>query len=108
MAATKTAPKKTKLAIKPLNDKLIVARDDADERTDAGLYLPEKAKDKPQTGTVLAAGPGALNAKTGERFSMQVRVGDRVLFTSYAGSELKIEGEEYLVMSEDDVLAIVD
>ncbi len=108
MPATKTAPKKTKLAIKPLNDKIIVQRDDADERTEAGLYLPEKAKDKPQSGVVLAVGPGALNPKTGERFPMQVSVGDRVLFTSYAGSELKIDGEEYLVLSEDEVLAIVD
>lgn len=106
--ATATAPRKsTKLNIRPLGDKIIVRRDEAADRTDAGIYLPEKAKDTPKTGVVLAVGDGALNTETGERIPLEISKNDRVIFSSYAGTEIKLDGEEYLIMTESDVLAVV-
>ncbi len=105
--ATKTATK-SKVSLRPLGAKLLVQRDEAEDRTESGIYLPEQAKDKPKSGVVLAVGEGAINTETGERIPMTVKKGDRVLFTSYAGSEITIDSEDYLIMSEDEVLAIVD
>jgi chaperonin GroES len=76
------------------------------EKTKSGIYVPDTAKDKPQEATVLAVGPGARNDK-GERIPMDVKVGDRVVFSKYGGSEIKIEGEEVLILSERDILGIV-
>ncbi len=107
--ATATAPRsKTKINIRPLGDKIIVKRDVAEERTDAGIYLPEQAKDTPKSGVVLAVGDGALNTDTGERVPLEIKKKDRVIFSSYAGTEIKIDGEDYLIMTEDDILAIFD
>ncbi len=105
--ATKTR-KHTKLNIRPLGDRVIVQRDEADDRTEAGIYLPEQAKDTPKSGVILAVGDGALNTDTGERVPLEIEKGDRVIFSSYAGTEIKLEDEEYLIMSENDILAIVD
>lgn len=110
--ATKSAPKAAKstgtLKLRPLNDKILVRRDEAEEKTSSGIYLPEQAKDKPKTGVVEAVGDGALNPKTGQRIALTVKKGDRVVFSAYAGSEVKIDGNELLIMSEDEVLAILD
>lgn len=102
-AATASAPK-----VRPLGDKVLVKRDEAETRTESGLYLPEKAKDKPKSGTVTAVGPGAVNTDTGERIPMTLKTGDKVLFTSYAGTEIKIDGVDLLILDESDILAVVD
>lgn len=107
--ATATASRpKVKLNIRPLGDRIIVKRDEAEERTEAGIYLPERAKDTPKSGVVLAVGDGALNTETGERIPLEIKKNDRVIFNSYAGTEIKLDGAEFLIMSEDDILAIVD
>ncbi len=94
--------------VKPLGDKVLVKRAEARDRTESGLYLPESAKDKPREGKVMATGAGLLNKETGEYMPFSIKKGDRVLFTSYAGTEVKIDGTEYLIMTEDDILGIVD
>jgi chaperonin GroES len=98
---------KTKLNLRPLADRVIVQRAEAEEKTAGGILLPESAKDKPKEGRVLATGEGRVN-DDGTRQKMTVKVGDRVLFTSYAGTEVKMHGEEYLIMSESDILAIIE
>ncbi|QYK48318.1 MAG: co-chaperone GroES [Phycisphaeraceae bacterium] len=100
--------KKSDTGIRPLHDKILVRRDDAETKTATGIYLPESGKEKPKTGTVQAVGDGALNTETGERIPLTVKKGDRVIFTSYAGTEIKLDGTDYLMMSEDDVLAVID
>lgn len=105
MAATKT---RAKINLKPLHDKILVERDEAESMTDAGIYLPESSKDKPKTGTIKAVGDGALNTDTGERIPLTVKAGDRVIFSSYSGTEVKLGDDEFLIMSEDDILAVVD
>ena len=95
---------KTKL--RPLNDKIVVKRLEAEEKTKGGIVLPDAAKEKPKEGKVVFLGEGRM-LKDGTRASFQVKKDDRVIFSSYAGTEIKIEGEEFLIMSEDDVLAIV-
>ncbi|MCD7895549.1 MAG: co-chaperone GroES [Planctomycetaceae bacterium] len=94
------------MAVKPLADKILVKRLEAQEVTKGGIVLPDSAKEKPKEGRVVEVGPGRIN-DSGERSQMQISKGDRILFTSYAGTEIKIDGEEFLIMSEDDVLAIV-
>lgn len=96
------------LKIRPLHDKIIVRRDEAEDRTAAGIYLPEKAKDTPKTGVVEAVGTGNLNTDTGKLIPLSVKKGDRVIFSSYAGSEVKLGDEKLLIMSEDEVLAVID
>jgi chaperonin GroES len=93
--------------IVPLNEKIVVKRLEAEEKTAGGIVLPDSAKEKPKQGKVLSLGEGKL-LENGKRAPFQVKEGDRVLFTSYAGNEVTIVGEEYLIMTEDDVLAIVD
>jgi chaperonin GroES len=94
--------------IRPLHDKILVKRDEAQTKTDTGIYLPETSKDKPKTGTIQAVGDGALNTETGKRIPLSVKKGDKVIFSSYSGTEVKLEGEELLIMSEDDILAVID
>jgi chaperonin GroES len=107
MAKTATAPSK-KFDIRPLGDKLIVRRDEAETKTASGIFLPETGKEKPKTGVIEAVGTGALNTDTGERIPLSVKKGDRVIFTSYAGTEVKLNDQELLIMSEDDILAVID
>jgi chaperonin GroES len=95
------------MKIVPLNDKLVVERLEADEKTAGGIILPDTAKEKPKQGKVVSVGEGKL-LDDGKRAAFQVKVGDRVLFTSYAGNEVTLDGKEYLIMTEDDVLAVVD
>ncbi len=95
------------MAVKPLADKILVKkRLQAEEMTKGGIVLPDSAKEKPKEGRVVEVGPGKV-MDDGNRSAMQIKKGDRILFTSYAGTEIKIDGEEFLIMSEDDVLAIV-
>ncbi len=96
-----------KLNIKPLNDKIIVKRLEAEDVTAGGIYLPDTAKEKPKRGKVQAVGNGKL-LDSGERGKMQLQKSDEVLFTSYAGTEIKVDGEEYLIMDEGDVLAVLE
>ena len=103
----KTAPAKS-AAVRPLHDKILVKRDEAQTKTDSGIFLPETSKDKPKTGTIQAVGDGALNTDTGERIPLTVKKGDRVIFSSYAGTEVKLNDQELLIMSEDDILAVID
>lgn len=103
-SATKT---KNKVALKPLGDKVVVTRDESEERTAGGIVLPDSAKDKPSRGTVVSIGSGKL-LDDGTRGSMQVKKGDRVLFTSYAPETIKIDDEEYLLMGESDILAVIE
>lgn len=92
--------------ITPLGDKVLVKRLEAEEKTAGGIVLPDTAKEKPKEGKIIALGSGKL-LDDGKRGSFQVKKGDRVLFTSYAGTEVKVDGEEYILMSEEDILAIV-
>jgi chaperonin GroES len=95
------------MKIVPLNDKIVVKRLEAEEKTAGGIVLPDTAKEKPKQGKVLSVGDGK-RLESGQRAKFQVREGDRVLFTSYAGSEVNIDGEELLIMTEDDILAVVE
>ncbi len=96
------------MKVRPLGDKILIKRAEAQTKTDSGIYLPESAKDKPKQGSVVAIGSGILNKKTGEYLPFSVKKGDQVIFTSYAGTEVKIDGEELLIMTEDDILGIIE
>jgi len=93
--------------LKPLNDKVVVERSEAEAKTAGGILLPDTAKDKPKQGTVIAVGPGHLLEKTGEMKPLDLKVGDKVIFGAYAGSEVKIEGKDYLILKESEVLAVL-
>jgi chaperonin GroES len=93
--------------LKPLGDRLLVRPVEQEEMTASGIVLPETAKEKPQKGEVLAAGPGARD-ESGKRIEMDVSVGDKVLFAKYAGTEIKLDGDKLLILRESDVLAIVE
>ena len=95
------------LNLKPLGDRLIVKPLEQEEVTAGGIVLPETAKEKPQKGEVVAAGPGARD-EDGERIPMDVSVGDKVLFAKYAGTEVKLDGDKHLILRESDILAIVE
>ncbi|MEK0315336.1 co-chaperone GroES [Cohnella sp. 56] len=92
--------------IKPLGDRVLVEASAKEEKTLSGIVLPDTAKEKPQEGTIIAVGAGAVG-KDGARVALEVSVGDRVLFSKYAGTEIKYEGKEYLIMKESDIHAIV-
>ena len=92
--------------IKPLGDRVVIEALDQEEETASGIVLPDTAKEKPQEGKVVAVGSGTL--KDGERIPLEVKVGDRVIFSKYAGTEVKIDGRELLIMRESDVLAIIE
>ena len=96
----------TKVAIKPLEDRIVVQASDAESTTASGLVIPDTAKEKPQEGTVLAVGPGRF--EDGNRVPLDVKVGDKVLYSKYGGTEIKYAGEEYLVLSARDVLAVIE
>ena len=97
----------TKVAIKPLEDRIVVQPLDAEQTTASGLVIPDTAKEKPQEGVVLAVGPGRFDEQ-GRRLPLDIKVGDIVLYSKYGGTEVKYNGEEYLVLSSRDVLAIVE
>jgi len=96
-----------KLNLRPLGDRLVVEPTEKEERTASGIILPETAKEKPQEGTVLAAGPGRTD-DDGKRIPMDVKTGDMVLYAKYAGTEVKIEDKKLLILKESDILAIVE
>jgi chaperonin GroES len=91
----------------PLNDKIVIKRLEAENTTAGGIVLPDTAKEKPKQGRVVSLGDGKL-LENGKRAKFQVKEGDRVLFTSYSGNEVKIGSEEYLIMTEEDILAVVE
>ncbi len=95
------------MKLKPLNDRVLVKRLEVEEKTAGGIYIPDSAKEKPMKGEVVGAGPGKLD-EDGKRVKMTVKKGDTVLFAKYAGTEISIDGDEHLVMREDDILAIVE
>ena len=95
------------MKLKPLNDRVIVTRVEKEQKTAGGIIIPDTAKEKPQEGKIVAAGPGKLDDK-GNRISMEVKEGDRILFSKYAGTEIKIDGVEHIFMKEDDILAVID
>jgi chaperonin GroES len=96
----------TSLQLKPLADRVVVRKLEAEEKTAGGIVLPDTAKEKPQQGEVLAVGPGRVDDK-GTRIPMEVKKGDKVLFAKYSGTEVKYEGVEYLILAERDLLAII-
>ena len=95
------------MKIKPLSDKILVQRLEAESKTAGGIVIPDAAKEKPQTGKVIAVGKGRI-LDDGKLRPMQVKKGDKVLFTSYAGTEIKIDGKEHLIMDESDIMAIIE
>ncbi len=95
------------MKFKPLNDRVLVKRLEVEEKTAGGLYIPDSAKEKPSRGLVVSTGPGKL-ADNGSKVALEVKAGDTVLFSKYAGTELKIEGVEHLMMREEDILAIIE
>ncbi|HEY9716059.1 MAG TPA: co-chaperone GroES [Trichormus sp.] len=95
-----------KLQLKPLADRVVVKKLDAEEKTAGGIVLPDTAKEKPQQAEVLAVGPGRVDDK-GTRVAPEVKVGDKVLFAKYSGTEVKIEGVEYIILAERDILAVI-
>ena len=94
--------------VRPLGDKIIIKRAEAQTKTDSGIYLPESAKDKPKEGKIVAVGDGVLNKETGKYMPFTVKKGDRIIFTSYSGAEVKIGNEEMLILSEEDILGIIE
>jgi chaperonin GroES len=106
MATATKSNASTSTKIQPLADRLVVRPNDREEMTVSGIVLPDTAKEKPQEGTVLAVGPGRLDDK-GARVKPEVKTGDVVMYAKYAGTEVKIDGEELLILKESDVLAIV-
>jgi chaperonin GroES len=94
------------MKVKPMEDRVILKSMEAQEKTAGGLFIPDNAKEKPQKGEIVAVGPGKMNEK-GERNAMTLKVGDKVLYGKYAGTEVTIDGTEYLIVRESDVLAVV-
>ena len=95
------------MKVRPLHDRLIVKRSEEEEKTKGGIIIPDTAKEKPIEGKVIAVGKGKIQ-EDGTKIPMEVKKGDRILFAKYAGTEVKIDGEEHLIMKEDDVLAIIE
>lgn len=95
------------MKIRPLNDRLLVQRLEEEEKTAGGIIIPDSAKEKPAEGKIVAVGPGKTN-DAGERVALQVKEGDVILFSKYGGTDVKLDGEDYLIMREDDVLGIVE
>ena len=95
------------MKVRPLNDRILVKRLEEEEMTKGGIIIPDSAKEKPAEGEVIAVGKGKVNDK-GDRIKMDVKVGDRVLFSKYGGTDVKIDGVDHLIMREDDILAIVE
>ncbi|MGE5256039.1 MAG: co-chaperone GroES [Hyphomicrobiales bacterium] len=95
------------MKIRPMNDRILVVRVEEEKKTAGGIIIPDTAKEKPQEGKVIAAGPGKMG-EDGKRIPMELKKGDRVLFAKYAGSEIKIDGVEHIFMREDDILGILE
>jgi chaperonin GroES len=95
------------MKIRPLHDRVIVQRIQEEEKTKGGIIIPDTAKEKPQEGKVIAVGAGKI-LDNGTKVSLDVKVGDKILFGKYAGTEIKIEGDEYLMMREDDILGVIE
>jgi chaperonin GroES len=95
------------MKIKPLQDRILVKRIEEEEKTKGGIIIPDAAKEKPQEGMVIAVGDGKV-MENGQKVPLTVKVGDKILFGKYSGSEIKVDGEEHLIMREDDVLGIVE
>jgi chaperonin GroES len=95
------------MKVKPLHDRVIVKRTEGEEKTKGGIIIPDTAKEKPIEGKVVAVGNGKI-LESGKTLPMQVKAGDKVLFGKYAGNEIKIDGEEHVIMREDDIIAILD
>ena len=95
------------MKFKPLHDRVVVRRIDEDTKTSGGIIIPDTAKEKPQQGEVIAVGPGARNEK-GDLVTLDVKAGDRILFGKWSGTEVKIDGEELLIMKESDILGIIE
>jgi chaperonin GroES len=95
------------MKVRPLHDRLIVQRLEEEEKTKGGIIIPDTAKEKPIEGKVIAVGAGRIK-KDGTKMPLEVKKGNRVLYAKYAGTEVKIDGEEYLIMKEDDILAIIE
>jgi len=93
--------------VRPLNDKVLIERAKADEKTKGGIILPDASKEKPKEGKIVAVGQGRLSDQ-GERIPFQVKAGDKVLFKSYAGTDVKLDGKEYILMSEEEILAVIE
>jgi chaperonin GroES len=106
MSTALKSKKKTSVNLQPLGDRLVAQRDESQQKTTGGIYLPDTARDKPTRGIVISVGEGRL-MKDGVRVPLQVQPGDRILFTSYGPEEFKIGDEEYLLLSESDVLAVL-
>ena len=98
---------KSATKVQPLADRLLVKRLEATETSRGGIIIPDTAKEKPQHGEIVAVGPGRLNDE-GERVKLEVKKGDRILLSKYSGTEVKIDGEDYIIMREDDVLAVLE
>ena len=95
------------MKLRPLQDRILVQRVEEEEKTKGGIIIPDTAKEKPAEGKVVSVGKGKLD-ESGKRIALEVKKGDRILFGKYSGTEVKIEGEEYLIMREEDVLGIID
>ncbi len=95
------------MKIRPLNDRILVKRLASEEMTAGGIIIPDSAKEKPAEGEIVAVGPGKLNDH-GERVTMDVKAGDTVLFSKYGGTDIKLDGQDYLIMREDDILGVVE
>jgi chaperonin GroES len=92
--------------LRPLADRIIVTKSDAEETTKGGIVLPDSAKEKPTQGTVISVGPGKV-LENGQLAAMEIKAGDKVLYGKYGGTEVKVDGEEYVILRQDDVLAIL-
>ena len=97
----------TKLNIKPLQDRVVVKRLEAEEKTESGIIIPNTAQEKPQKGKIVAVGPGKV-MENGTKIELTVKTGDSILFSKYAGTDISIDNEEYLIMKEDDILGIIE
>ena len=95
------------MKVRPLNDRILVKRLEEEEMTKGGIIIPDSAKEKPAEGEVISVGKGKINDK-GDRIKLDVKVGDRVLFSKYGGTDVKIDGVDHLIMREDDILAVVE
>jgi chaperonin GroES len=96
------------MKFRPLGDRVVVKRVQEDVKTAGGIIIPDTAQEKPQEGEVVAVGPGARNEKTGERIAPEVKVGDRILFGKWSGTEVKVDGQELLIMKESDIMGVLE
>jgi len=95
------------MKVVPLHDRIVVSRIESEEKTKGGIIIPDTAKEKPQEGKIIAVGPGKLD-KEGKRIPPDIKSGDRILFTKWAGTELKLDDQEYMIMKEDDILCVIE